>query len=93
MALARAVLVDLKPEEARAISTALQPVLARIAALPDRCAEEAPDDLQHSARPPLRADVPGPALPVKVALAGVPASTPEGLVQAGRFAGRDPEPQ
>jgi len=88
VALARAVLVDLAPAEARAISAALEPVLARLRALPERHAEAAPDDRQ----PALRADVPGPALPPALALAGVPSTTPAGLVRAGRFAAGDVSP-
>ncbi|MBZ5714965.1 hypothetical protein [Nannocystis pusilla] len=85
VALARAVLVDLDADEACAISGALEPVLARLRELPGRCAEAAPGAPQQ----PLRADVPGPALPLAVALAGVPSTTPEGLVRAGRFAAQD----
>ncbi|WAS92033.1 hypothetical protein [Nannocystis punicea] len=88
VALARAVLVDLDPGEARAISAALQPLLARLRALPDRPAEAAPDACPREEQV-LRADVPGPALPQALALAGVPSTTPEGLVRVGSFAGHD----
>ncbi|WP_170136090.1 hypothetical protein [Nannocystis exedens] len=88
MALARAVLVDLTADEARAISAALQPVLARLRALPDTCAEGAPD-ARLRAEQVLRADVPGPALPQSQALAGVPSTTPDGLVRVASFAAPD----
>lgn len=85
VALARAVLVDLAAGEARAISAALQPVLASLRALPDPRAEGAPDARQR-AEQVLRADVPGPALSQSQALAGVPSTTPDGLVRVAAFA-------
>jgi hypothetical protein len=87
-ALARAVLVDLDPGEARAISAALQPVLARLRALPDHPAEAAPD-VGPREQQVLRADVPGATLPQALALAGVPSVTPAGLVRVGSFAAHD----
>lgn len=84
VALARAALFDLRPDEARAIATALEPLLARLEALPSGTAEGAPTPDEQV----LRADVPGPALPPAAALAGVPAVTPSGLVQVGRPRGR-----
>jgi hypothetical protein len=84
-ALARAVLVDLDPGEARAISAALQPMVARLHALPDPPAE-APPPLPAGSGGELRADEPGPALAREVILAGVPAATADGLVRVGRFA-------
>lgn len=85
LALARAVLVDLDPGEAWAISAALRPVVARLDALPDPRAE-APPPAPAGSGGKLRADEPGPALPREVILAGVPFATEEGLVRVGRFA-------
>lgn len=84
-ALARVALLGLAPAEASALAADLTPVVARIAALPAGPAEEA-----HSPRaigPALRADVPGAALPVEVALAGVPEHA-GGLVLARPLAAR-----
>lgn len=89
-ALARVALLDITPAEAEAFAADLTPVVARIAGLPAGPAEEA--HLPRASGPALRPDVPGAALPVEVALAGVPAHA-GGLVLArplARTAGDGP---
>lgn len=81
LALAHVALLDLTPDEARRIAGDLAPLVARIAALPGGSAEEPPGP---SGRQVLRADVPGPALSLERALAGVPAAR-DGLVRVARF--------
>lgn len=87
-ALARAALLDLDPDEARALAAVLTPLLARLDGLPPARAEAAPGPVPGAggaeARGDVgRADVPRPPLPRSLALAGVPAVTSAGLVQVG----------
>jgi Asp-tRNA(Asn)/Glu-tRNA(Gln) amidotransferase C subunit len=84
LALARVALLDppsMGPDEARAIADALAPLVARLAALPAGSAEDPP---ASPGRPALRADDPGPTLPLERALAGVPVVA-GGLVRVPRF--------
>lgn len=81
LALARVALLDLGPDEARAIADELAPLVARLAGLPAGSAEDPP---APPGRPDLRADVPGPALPLERALVGAQAA-PDGLVRVPRF--------
>jgi Asp-tRNA(Asn)/Glu-tRNA(Gln) amidotransferase C subunit len=85
LALARLALLDLSPAEAAALAAGLTPVVARIAALPAGTAEEAQST--RADPPALRPDVPGAALPVELALAGVPAHA-GGLVLVRPLAAR-----
>lgn len=85
-AFARVVLLELSPDEARAIAEALGPLVALVAALPGGELEGEPE---APPSPPvgledLRADVPGPVLPPQLALAGVPVRAGD-WVQAARF--------
>ena len=80
-ALARVALIEIGPDEARAIAAALAPLVAQIAASP---ADEGAAEPGPPGRPASRADVPGPALTVAAALAGA-ATVRDGLVVAARF--------